>query len=190
MREISPDHPLRFAVTEFHHGVAARKAMMDISRPFSEHEASWREVLRRVERIYAKTKAASHDQAGWPAINSEISYLRKTDPLLIYVQQARHADEHSIQDIAADWDAQLNAERQADGSLKVMWQPYDRPLLPVINRGITYNPPRTHLGEDISSLFGKGNEESVIVARLALQLYGRFINHVSATLFPGFGAQP
>lgn len=138
---------------------------------------------------YAKTKAASADKRGWPAINSEISHLRKTDPVLVYIQQARHADEHSIQDVATDWDAQLVVEKQDDGSMRASWKKWDRPLLPVTNRGVTYNPPRIHLGKDLSSRLGKGNEESVIVASIALQFYGYFVNHVSATLFPGFGAQ-
>jgi len=188
MREIPPDHPLRFSVAEFNRGIDVFKVMRDISRPFSDHEAAWREVLHRVERIYSKTKAASAGKPDWPAINSEISHLRKTDPLLVYVQQARHADEHSIQHVATDWDAQLSVERVADGSIRVSWKPWDRQLLPVTNRGVTYNPPRIHLGKDLSPLLGKGNEESVIVASKALQFYGRFVNHVSATLFPGFGA--
>ena len=188
MREFPPHHPLRFAVSEFWLADSAYQTMQDISRPFPEHEAAWSELLRRVERVYAKTKASSSNMSGWPSINSEIVNLRKTDPVLLYIQQARHADEHSIQDVATDWDAQLSAVTQEDGSVKVSWKHWDRPLLPVTNRGVTYQPPREHLGNDFSHLLGKGREESVIVAEFALGFYCDFINRVSTTLFRGIRA--
>jgi hypothetical protein len=60
----------------------------------------------------------------WSRVESEISHLRKKDPLLLYLQQARNVDEHSIQEIATDWDAKLTAV-QIGQEVQLSWQPWD-----------------------------------------------------------------
>jgi hypothetical protein len=145
---------------------------------FAEYERAWRDFLGRIEKVWTKTQAAVHDMPGWPKIESDIAHLRKADPLLSYLQHARNVDEHSIQELATDWDAKLTSV-QRRGELHVSWQPWDRPLLPVRNRGVTYDPPRTHLGKPIEPLLGKGKAEPRVVAELALAFYCDFFNRVS-----------
>ena len=164
--------------------------MQDISLPFEEHELSWREALRRIERVYTKTKSAASRENGWAPLNSWVSNLRSTDPLLQYIQQARNADEHSIQSVARDWEPVESIKGNGKGSIVLTVRPWDRSLPPVVNRGVTYNPPRVHLGKDFSHLLGKGREESVVVAGLALGFYCDFINRVSTEIYPHIGPQP
>ena len=62
----------------------------------------------------------------------------------------------------------------------ITWSAYDRPLLPVTNRGTIYEPPREHLGASIEHLLGKGKAAPIVVADLALHFYVSLINRVLA----------
>lgn len=157
---------------------AAYRKMIGVSQTFEEYELAWREVLRRLERVWAKTQAAVHHLPRWRKIESEVTNLRRTDPLLQYVSQARNADEHSIQNLAMEHDWDFTGTPNSDGIL-FNWSPWDRPLLPVVNRGVRYEPPRTHLGQSIKPLLGKDKAEPRVVAELAIRFYVDFLNRVS-----------
>jgi len=145
----------------------------------SDYERAWRDFLRHIERFWTKTRVAVKHLTGWGKIESEISFLRKTDPVLLYLRHARNADEHSIQQLATDWDAKLKVDRTG-ADIHISWQPWDRPLLPVRNRGVTYNPPRSHLGNSIEHLLGNGKAEPRVIAELALAFYVDVFNRVSS----------
>lgn len=177
---VPEDHPLRFAIEEFYLADKAYREMVEISvGDFSTYEKAWREFLRRTERVWSKTQAAVHTMPGWKKIESEIAALRKSDPLLQYLVQARNAEEHSIADVTQDWNANLKAI-QVGNKVHLSWDHWDRPLLPVINRGVTYHPPRQHLGKNIEPLLKKGKAETVIVAEFALRFYVDLLNRVSS----------
>ncbi len=178
-RNLLSNHPLRHAYDELVLADKAYRRMVNISvGDFGEYERAWRDFLGRIEKIWTKTQAAVHDMPGWKKIESETGALRKSDPLLSYLQHARNADEHSIQAVASDWDAKINAVK-IGRELHISCQPWDRPLLPVRNRGTTYNPPRMHLGQPLDPLLGKGKAEPRVVAELALAFYLSFFNRVS-----------
>jgi hypothetical protein len=173
------NHPLRHAVEEFSAANVAYRNMDAIGvGDFVEYEKAWRTFLHRIERVWTKTQAAVHRMPGWKKIESEISHLRKSDPLLNYLQQARNVEEHSIQELATDWDAKLTAV-QLGTEVQLSWQPWDRPLLPVTNRSVRFDPPRIHLGKSIEPQLGKGKAEPRVVAELALRFYVDFLNRVS-----------
>ena len=177
--ELLAKHPLRHAIEEFSCANVAYRKMVEIGvGDFVEYEKAWRIFLHRIERVWTKTQAAMHGKSGWQKIESEFSRLRKTDQLLNYLQQARNVEEHSIQELATDWDARLTAV-QVGNEVKLSWQPWDRPLLPVTNRGVKFDPPRLHLGASIEPLLGKGKAEARVVAELALGFYVEFLNKVS-----------
>jgi hypothetical protein len=146
---------------------------------FGEYDAAWREFLHRIERVWTKTHAAAHGLPGWQKIESEVVALRKSDPLLCYLIQARNVDEHTISPVAQDWNANIRMA-QTGNEIRAAWDAWDRPLLPVKNRGVVYEPPRKHLGAAIEPLLKKGRAEPVIVAELALRFYVNFINRVSS----------
>lgn len=177
--ELLAEHPLRHAIEEFSSADVAYRKMVEIGvGDFVEYEKAWRSFLHRIERVWTKTQAAAHRMPGWQKIESEVSRLRKTDPLLNYLQQARNVEEHSIQELATDWDAKLTAV-QFGTEVQLSWQPWDRPLLPVTNRGVKFDPPRIHLGKSIEPLLGKGKAETRVVAELALRFYVGFLDRVS-----------
>lgn len=171
-------HPLRRAIEEMNAAHTALRSMTGIHHTFEEYEALWREVLRRLERAWSKTQAAVYMRPGWKKIESEVAHLRKADPLLRYVLHARNADEHSIQDLTKDYAWNLSAVPHA-GGIRITWSPWDRPLLPVTNRGVVYEPPRVHLGKSIKGLLQNGIAEPRVVAQLAFDFYADVLNRVS-----------
>ncbi len=185
MLDALTNHPLRFAAEEFALADRAYRRMVEIGvGDFVEYEKAWRDFLHRIERVWVKTQAAVHGMPGWQKIESEVSSLRKTDPLLSYLQQARNVDEHSISDLARDWDPKLTATQKAN-KVELGWQPWDRPLLAVKNRDVTFDPPKTHMGKSIEHLKGKGKAEPRVVAELALRSYCDFLNRVSVEVVGG-----
>lgn len=182
-------HPLRQAFDELSFADKSYRRMVEICHgDFSDYERAWRVFLSHIERFWTKTQAAVHHLPGWTKIESEVTNLRKTDELLRYLQHARNADEHSIQELAAEWDAKMVAVQ--DGQrIRASWQPWDRPLLPVKNRGVTYVPPRIHLGQPLDSLLGTGKPESIVVAELAMKFYVSLFNRVCDEVVPGSRAQ-
>jgi len=173
-------HPLYPAWLEFHEADAAYRRMVACGvGNFEEYESAWRELLRRLERVWSKTEAAMAAMPGWQKVRSEVAHLRRADPLLLYLQQARNADEHSIAPLAMEWDANLTSVVTPEGQLQLSWVPWDRPLLPVKNRGVLYTPPRVHLGVSIAPLLGKGKAEPRVIAELGMRFYCNFLNRVS-----------
>ena len=176
---------MRHAAEEFHLAVAAYRRMEAVQNgSFEDFDRDWREFLRRVERIYGKAKAACQSHRLWPKANKYYNDLRQTDPLLLYIRQARNAEEHTIANIASDWDPKVRTWQDGD-NFHAAWEPWDRPLLPVKSRGAIYDPPRRHLGHDITYLLGNNVEEPIIVGDLALQFYSAFINDLCAQFYPG-----
>ena len=177
--ELLPNHPFRQAIEELFFADAAYRKMVEIVvGDFTEYEKAWRSFLRRIERVWTKTQAAVHRMPGWKKIDSNTSHLRRSDPLLSYLQQARNVEEHSIQELATDWNAKLTAV-QIGAHIHMSWQPWDRALLPVTNRGKKFDLPRIHMGKSIEPLLGKGKAETIVVAELALRFYVEFLNKVS-----------
>ncbi|MGL5003277.1 MAG: hypothetical protein ACRDAM_10100, partial [Casimicrobium sp.] len=116
----------------------------------------------------------------WKKLESEFLKLRIGDPLLSYLRHARNADEHSIQKVATEGNVNLRALEVKPGTFRIQWDAFDRPLLPVKNRGVVYPPPREHLGQSIEDRLGKGVAEPVVLADLALHFYQNMLNRIVA----------
>lgn len=173
-------HPLHPAWMEFQAADVAYRRMVACGvGNFEEYELAWRELLGRIERVWAKTEAAVMAMPGWQKVKSDVTRLRRSDPLLIYLFQARNVDEHSIAPLAKEHDMNLQGKLTENGRVQLSWDPWDRPLLPVANRGVVYQPPRMHLGASIAPLLGKGKAEPRVVAELGMQFYINFLNRVS-----------
>jgi hypothetical protein len=135
----------------------------------------WAEFLTRLQRIYNKLDAATLDGGRSRAWMGRKKAERSADKLLQYLHQARHSDEHSIEPIAENSPSLMitappsgsayvrNIALTVDG--QIVLDAVDRQgnavspedmltinhlkLAPVVNRGQTYDPPRTHLGVPI-----------------------------------------
>lgn len=188
-KPLPKDHPLHQASKELIAAVDFYEKMRQHHLgDFSTFESQWREFLQKLERVWNKTQAAVCDLPGWPRLESEINRLRSDDPLLSYLRHARNADEHSTQQVATDWDAKLRTSQVGATTIKVEWEPWDRPLLPVKNRGVVYAPPRVHLGVDFSERLRKGTAEPIVVADLALHFYKNLLDRVINEVLPRQGS--
>lgn len=174
-------HPLHDASKELMAAIDFYQKMLEHHLgDFATFEAAWREFLQKIERVWNKTQAAVCEHPRWPRLESEVVRLRNTDPLLRYLRHARNADEHSIQAMASDWDANLRASQVGEKTVRLDWEPWDRPLLPVSNRGVVFDPPKEHLGESITEKFKKGAAEPIVIADLALHFYRDLLNRTIA----------
>ncbi len=149
---------------------------------FYVYERSWQYFLQSIDRVWNKTVARCKDESGWQKINSKYRRLRKKDQLLNYLIQARNVTEHTISPIITERDINLKA-RSLQNAIRLEWQPWDRPLLAVLNRGTAFPPPKKHLGKPISEYNKKGVEEPRLVAVLAMEFYVEMINDIQNKLF-------
>jgi hypothetical protein len=131
----------------------------------AEMSGLWSDFLVGSQRVFSKLAAASTSgrSSAW---FGRIKNARKNDPLLQYIHQARHADEHGLEPIAKansrsfgidaanrDLSLRINHLQIARGAITKLdaenaylsFTPADAILHPVTNDGRTYAPPITHL---------------------------------------------
>ncbi len=151
---------------------------------FHEYERAWRDFLHCIERAWNKTCAEARGRKNWQRIESECEKLRKTDPLLRYLIHARNVSEHTIGPLIKEWDANFRVTPIGD-KVRFEWDEWDRPLLPVTDRGALFNPPKEHLGKLWSHYRRRGVSEPRTAAELAMKFYVGMLNRVSAKVYPG-----
>lgn len=159
-------------------------SLLRASSSVEEAEDLWKQFLSHLERVWYKCEAHFKRSPKWNGWKGQYERARKKDPLLLYLINARGADEHTVTDIVAREPAKYQIgpvpghgrirylaipgdhyEYDADGPFEVSFVPARLVLLPVTNRGRTYRPPKEHLGRSIA-------EENVIsIAEAGLSFY-------------------
>jgi len=180
------DLALIAAFVELVSATNAYKKMVEVGvGSFHQYDMAWREFLQAIDRAWNKVLVRCHGEKKWQKLKSKYEKLRKEDPLLKYVAQARNVTEHSISDVIMDWDANLKAQPIL-GGIHLSWSPWDRPLLPVTNRGATFLPPKKHLSKSMEYYRQKrpGVEEPRVVAELAMQFYVKMMQEITNEVFP------
>lgn len=132
---------------------------------FVPAEAAWKDFLVAISGLYTKLEQGSFGQGSSSNWFGQIKSVRKTDQLLRYLQHARNSDEHTLR-LSAEASEEITAtsahpEVRVEGStifapaslppgtpLVNLHQPGLR-LLPVIDRGVTYDTAKEHLGRFI-----------------------------------------
>jgi hypothetical protein len=164
------------------------------AKSFAEFEESWREYLRRIDRVWNKAEAHFRRSPKWGGWAGKFVALRTKDELLSYLMQARNADEHTVGDIAekqpggiainaADPSRALHIRKlemsggkmflDADNAIVVI-VPERAKLLPVTNRGKTYSAPTKHLGAELDA------NNVLDVAERGLRFYEDFLEKAEA----------
>ena len=179
------NHPLTEAIKELKSASDAIQKMADIGvGNFHIYDRSWRDFLHSIDRFWNKVISTCNKEKKWQTLNSKYSQLRKKDPLLNYLMQARNASEHTISPVIKEWDANLRAEPTPSG-INLKWNPWDRPLLPINNRGTVFQPPKKHLGKTLQHYREKriGVEEPRVAAELSMIFYLNAFNEIDQALF-------
>ncbi len=169
-------------------------ASMRASQSVEQFEEQWKEFLRRLERSWNKARAHFGKSPKWNGWQGRIENLRRTDPLLSYLVNARGAEEHTVNEIssrqpggfgvnAAEGNS-LYIERmqfnngvvsiKSPQRLKIEFFPARMTLLPVVNRDRIYGIPTSHLGTQLDP------SNVVEVAQSALAFYEQTLNEAEA----------
>jgi hypothetical protein len=144
-------------------------AAVATTNDFPTLEKHWASFLVSAGRVFTKVeqgaKVCSKSKAWW---GSKV-HQRRTDPLLCYLWHARNADEHTLQRINQLQPGQAKVIEptkeeieQLERAMKnetrpwaplgmVEWTPEHVLLLPVVDRGVRYDPPKRHLGKAVES---------------------------------------
>lgn len=160
---------------------------MKAATSLDDFEESWKECLRRLERVGNKVQAHYKKSPKFGNWWSPRQKLRTSDPLLAYMTWARGCDEHSVEEIVGrESGLGIRTEPDANGmsvideviiedyqvvsvksrqKLHLEFYPAQTYLKPGVFRGREVRIPRTHLGLPV-------NPSNVIdVAEMGLKFY-------------------
>jgi hypothetical protein len=149
---------------------------------------AWEDFLVYHQRTWNKCKAYYAGNPFWGPLLPKYSAQRSNEPLLQYVEQARHADEHGIDPSSQ---VQLGSTIVGPGTYtvgttivgggpsvlgpgstgSVTVNPATVTTRSVKNRGVTFDPP---------VLNGKSNPRVIDVAREALKFYENLFSEIDA----------
>lgn len=159
------------------------------AKALDEFEESWKAFLGRIERVWTKGLSHFGKSPKWSGWQGKFEPLRRSDPLLSYLVNARGADEHTVNEIvggelggiginAAEGNS-LYIERmtinngniyiKSPQKIRVDFLPSRTTLLPVVNRGRTYPVPTAHLGKPVDPT------NVIAVAEAGAEFYERFL---------------
>jgi hypothetical protein len=141
---------------------------MKSSTEFELFEEEWRDFLNCIEQLWNKVeRSCQHERNTFEPWQGKFKRLRKKDMLLRYLKQARHAHNHSIQEISEIKAASRDINfKNGDGGyiknltmvggnivnyegdpLEVIDRPKRIAAIRINNEGKWYNPPTSHLGK-------------------------------------------
>lgn len=171
---------------------AVRK--LAVATSIDDFEENWKEFLRRLERCWSKAQAHYGKSPKWGGWQGRIDKLRRVDPLLSYLVNARGAEEHTVNEIterhpggiginAAEGNS-LYVERmemnngvisiKSPQKLRIDFIPDRVGLAPVTNRGRTYATPTSHLGNAVAP------NDVQALAQMALDFYEQVLRDADA----------
>jgi hypothetical protein len=171
---------------------------MKSSIDFELFEEEWRDFLNCVEQFWNKVeRSCQHKRNTFEPWQGKFTRLRKKDMLLRYLKQARHAHNHSIQEISEIKPAsrEINFENASGGYIKNLTmvggnivnyegdplEVIDRPkriaAIRINNEGKWYNPPTSHLGEKFIS------DCALDIALAGFEFYKSYLDQVEKRFF-------
>ncbi|EGG92916.1 hypothetical protein IMCC1989_2179 [gamma proteobacterium IMCC1989] len=161
-------------------------------------EEEWRDYLNCIEQLWNKVeRSCQHKRSQFEPWQGQFKRLRKKDMLLRYLKQARHAHNHSIQEVmeAKPASKSINFAGGKGGYIKSLkfesgnithyegdpLEVIDRPkryaAIKVKNEGKWYNPPASHLDKKFIS------DSALDIAIAGLAFYECYISQVEEQFF-------
>ncbi|MDU1919906.1 hypothetical protein [Enterobacter sp.] len=170
---------------------------MKLAKTYDEYDEAWSDYLSRIENVFNRIKVAAEHHKNYPSFSSKTNHLRSTDSLLIYLKQARNSAHHGITDTSKfvsggfsinpvtpggalhikslTIDGDGNARIIPGSPMKLELHPSTVEAIPCRNRGMTYNPPTTHLGEVLES------KSPILIAELGIEFYNSYLLEAEET---------
>ena len=173
----------------------------------SEFETEWEHFLFRIERIWERTEKTYRRHQGFQKWFSPYQQLRRKDPLLRYLKQARNAETHSLEGtLASPLSICVKEKYGRDFQVKSVSTTLENKCLTVNlesddlflelnteifrkspnvarikNRGKWFNPPTSHLGNRL-------NESSpIVLGKLGLNFCRALVTEAVETFENGKG---
>lgn len=154
-------------------------AKMRAARAHADLERAWIDLLGYLTKVWNKTEASLKGDPKFynSPITKRVRDDRSNDPLLVYLAQARNADEHGVEALTEHHPGSIaiNSVKQggalyirhleirngqmhldAPGGARIEHHPPRTVAVDVVNRKVRYPVPGTHLGQPITdkSLMG------------------------------------
>ncbi len=162
---------------------------MNNSKTLNEFEDAWKEFLGRLERVWNKGVSQFSKSPKWNGWKGQFEGLRKTDPLLSYLVNARGADEHTVNEIVGREPSSIgiypaegnslyidhmeinngNILIESPQKIRVDFLPAKTTLLPIKNRSRVYPVPTSHLGNPVDPT------NVIAVADVGAKFYEHFL---------------
>jgi len=194
-----PDEILKHPRAELR-AAARALAGMRSAKSLEEFEAEWKEFLTCLEKVWNKVERSCQPMRNrFEPWQGTYHRLRKKDMLLRYLKQARDADNHSIQDFTKikpgsrgirfanprggyikHMEIRGGEITSYEGDAIVVEDKAPHPVaVPVKNNGEWFNPPTSHLGQQVTT------HHPVALAELGLKFYEEYVNEVERQFFNG-----
>lgn len=165
---------------------------MRTAKSLVDFEENWKTFLHRLERLWNKTVSHYSRSPKWNGWKGKYEQLRKKDPLLAYLINARGAEEHTVNEIVSREPGGIginpaegnslfieqmtinkgNIAIKSPQNIRIDFIPAKTVLAPIINRGRTYAVPTSHLGNSLDPT------QVVDVAEKAVGFYEGFLDEV------------
>ena len=178
--------------------------VMATTKNFKVFYEAWENYLIRIERSWERAERILRDRKGIQQWIKPYKVLRKKDPLLKYLKQARNAETHAVTNTmgldtkiavkdklgrpftvrnikTSIENKTLNIDIDTGYDALFLYEANVIPSVPkftkIVNRGKRYNPPVTHLGNDV------GNIHPVDAAKNGLMFYQAFLAEAEKKYF-------
>lgn len=171
---------------------------MTLAEHLDDYKNAWEEFLYRLERAWELTEQTYKDQKWFQNLFAPYRKLRKKDPVLKYLKNARNAETHTLQGtlssslniaLCEKLGREFSVERiqtnfvngcltiNIDTSEKLMDFDADvglstPSLTKFRNRKDWYKPPKKHLGNALSS------NNPIVVAKIGLNMYESLVKEI------------
>src|SRR5262245_43084477 len=192
--------PLRASKRELR---AAKTALerMRVTQSLDEFVTEWQTFIERLEKVWVKVERECQPfRTKFEPWQGTFKATRKSDPLLRYLYQSRHGDQHTVQIVMGVIVPVMSltlpplgsAARKLDqekGTLTItagdndiqykVLQPQPRLfLVPITNQGNQYEPAKEHLGVPFDGT------DPILAAENGLAFYQNFLQQAEAKFFP------
>jgi hypothetical protein len=169
---------------------------MKSSKSLEDFEENWKSILDCLEKcwIKAERECQGHKNKFEPW-QGTYKHLRRNDPLLSYLKQARDTDNHSIQPIVEKvaGKATVKFENSKGGVIEklkisngvitdysgdpiiVEFHPGRVEAKAVTNSGKSFNPPHYHRGSQL-----KNPKDPIEIAKLGIAFYQNYLDQIDA----------